>query len=51
MDISALMGLTGAIMEKFIGSGLGSLLIYTTLLIWAIAPLLFAAKMFNRKDY
>lgn len=51
MDISALMGLTGALMEKFIGSALGSLIIYIVLLLWAMVPMVFALRFFNRKDY
>ncbi len=51
MDISALMGLTGAVMQKFIGSNLGSLIIYSVLSVWAIVPMMFAAKFFIKKDY
>lgn len=51
MDISALMGLTGAIMEKFIGSSLGSAIIYVVLLLWILLPLSFSVKRFLKKDY
>ncbi|MCG9879233.1 MAG: hypothetical protein MH472_01410 [Bacteroidia bacterium] len=51
IDISALMGLTGAIMEKFIGSSLGSTIIYIVLLLWIGFPLSFAVKKFLKKDY
>ena len=51
MDISALMGLTGAVMQKFIGSQLGAMIIYCVLFIWAIIPLSFATKFFIKKDY
>ncbi|MDZ4666718.1 MAG: ABC transporter permease subunit [bacterium] len=51
MDVSALMGLTGAIMQKFLGSALGSAIIYLTLLLWAIIPLAITTKLFIKKDY
>ncbi|OYU96433.1 MAG: hypothetical protein CFE21_08545 [Bacteroidetes bacterium B1(2017)] len=51
MDISALMGLTGAIMQQFIGSNLGSILIYAVLFIWILVPLALASKCFIKKDY
>lgn len=51
IDISALMGLTGALMEKFIGSSLGSAISYLVLSLWAVIPLLLASRFFNYKDY
>jgi Cu-processing system permease protein len=51
MDISALMGLTGAVMQKFVGSNLGSMIIHIVLCFWAIIPMSFAAKFFIKKDY
>lgn len=51
MDISALMGLTGAIMQKFIGSALGTVLIYSVLSVWVILPLWLASRYFINKDY
>lgn len=51
MDVSALMGLTGAIMQQFLGSALGSAIIYLTLTIWVLIPLFIATKLFIKKDY
>lgn len=50
MDISALMGYTGAMYKDFLGSNAG--LIYTLgiLLVWIIVPLLLAIRSFNRRD-
>lgn len=50
MDISALMGQTGATFKDFFGSQLG--LVYTlgVLLVWITVPLLLAIRSFNRKD-
>lgn len=51
MDISVLMGLTGAVLQDFIGTSIGKWIIYTTLVIWAAIPILWAARIFNRKDF
>jgi Cu-processing system permease protein len=50
MDISALMGYTGAMYKDFLGSNAG--LIYTLgiMLVWVVAPLLLALRSFNKKD-
>lgn len=50
MDVSALMGYTGATYKDFFGSSVG--LIYTLgiMLIWMIVPILLALRSFNKKD-
>lgn len=50
MDVSALMGYTGATYKDFFGSNLGVL--YTTgiMLVWMTLPLLLAVRSFNKKD-
>ncbi|WP_207513888.1 ABC transporter permease subunit [Longitalea luteola] len=50
MDVSALMGYTGALYKDFFGSGTGTL--YTTgiMLIWIVLPLLLALRIFKKKD-
>ncbi len=50
LDISALMGYTGATYRDFFGSSLG--LIYTLgiMMIWMIVPLLLSFRSFNKKD-
>jgi Cu-processing system permease protein len=50
MDISALMGYTGATYKDFFGSSLGGLYTIGIMLVWAVMPLLFAVRSFNRKD-
>ena len=50
-NISALMGYTGAIFQKFFGSTFGSLISISVMLIWFIIPLLFGLKNFNKKDF
>lgn len=50
LDISALMGYTGAFYKEFFGSNVG--LIFSTALlgIWVITPVGFALRIFKRKD-
>ena len=50
MDVSALMGYTGATYKDFFGSGFG--IMYTTMimLLWATVPLFLSVRSFNKKD-
>lgn len=50
MDISALMGYTGALYKDFFGNSTGILFTVAIMLIWAILPLLLAVRIFKRKD-
>jgi Cu-processing system permease protein len=50
MDISALMGYTGASFKDFLGSTAGLVYSMTIMLIWIAAPLLIAIRSFNKKD-
>lgn len=50
MDISALMGYTGAVFREFFGSTTGILISFFGLLIWIVIPLLFSLRSFKRKD-
>ncbi len=50
LDISALMGYTGAFYKNFFGSHAGLLFSFSILLLWAIVPLMLALRIFNRKD-
>lgn len=50
LDISALMGYTGAFYKNFFGSNMGVLFSSSILFLWAIVPLLLALRIFNRKD-
>lgn len=50
LDISALMGYTGAFYKNFFGSNLGIMFSSSLLLIWILVPLLLAARVFSRKD-
>jgi Cu-processing system permease protein len=50
MDISALMGYTGALYKDFFGSSTGILFTVGIMLLWIILPLWGALRIFNRKD-
>lgn len=50
LDISALMGYTGAFYKSFFGSGAGVLFSTGILLVWIVAPLWAALRIFIRKD-
>jgi Cu-processing system permease protein len=50
LDISALMGYTGAFYKNFFGSYVGVLFSSSLLLVWALIPLLMALRIFNKKD-
>jgi Cu-processing system permease protein len=50
MDVSALMGYTGALYQKFFGSSLGIIYSIILLTLWFATPLFFAARKFSKKD-
>ena len=50
LDISALMGYTGAFYQAFFGSYWGIIFSSGTLVIWIITPLLVGTQIFARKD-
>lgn len=50
MDVSALMGYTGALYKDFFGSSTGILFTSGIMLVWIVVPLFFALLRFKRKD-
>lgn len=50
LDISAMMGYTGAIFKDFFGTGIGMVLSVTVMCLWVLLPLLYSLRKFNRKD-
>ena len=50
LDISALMGYTGAFYKSFFGSHMGLLFSSSILLVWIALPLWLAMRIFSRKD-
>jgi Cu-processing system permease protein len=51
LDISALMGYTGALYSKFFGSFAGIGLSLACMLLWIIVPVWVALRKFERKDF
>ncbi|MBI3141767.1 MAG: ABC transporter permease subunit [Bacteroidetes bacterium] len=51
MDISALMGFTGAVYKKYFNSGLGMALALILLMVWAAIPVTLARRKFLVKDF
>jgi Cu-processing system permease protein len=50
LDISALMGYTGAFYKEFFGSSFGVIFSSFALFLWVAIPYLFALRIFSRKD-
>jgi Cu-processing system permease protein len=51
LDISALMGYTGATFEQFFGSMMGSMFSILFLLVWIALPAYAALRIFNKKNF
>ena len=50
MDVSVMMGYTGAIFKDFFGTQVGLIISFVVLLVWVIMPAWFSLRKFNRKD-
>ncbi|HNP06815.1 MAG TPA: ABC transporter permease subunit [Cyclobacteriaceae bacterium] len=50
LDISALMGYTGAFYKQFFGSSVGIIYSFLLLLLWAALPMFIAMRKFLKKD-
>ncbi len=50
LDISALMGYTGAFYKDFFGSSMGFIFSIAILIIWILVPLFSSLKLFSRKN-
>lgn len=51
LDISALMGYTGAFFQKFFSSNMGLLIAGGTLMVWMLFPNFFALSVFKKRDF
>ncbi|MBT3173419.1 MAG: ABC transporter permease [Lentimicrobiaceae bacterium] len=51
LDISVLLGYTGAVFKKFFGTGMGMLSSLTVMFVWLIIPILLMIRKFNKKDF
>ncbi len=50
LDISALMGFTGAVYKQFFGSSFGLIYTMAIMILWIIIPMLFAIRIFMKKN-
>ncbi|WP_114783701.1 ABC transporter permease [Botryobacter ruber] len=50
LDVSALMGYTGALYKSMFGSGTGVAISFGILLLWVLFPLLTSKRIFSKKD-
>lgn len=50
MDVSALMGYTGAMMQEILGRSAGIIAATVVMLLWILLPLTLAVRKFNRRD-
>jgi Cu-processing system permease protein len=50
-EVSALMGFTGAVFQRFFGSGLGQAVTVAALATWVAVPFLLSLRTFARKDF
>jgi Cu-processing system permease protein len=51
LDISALLGYTGAVFQKFFGTGLGLILALSALSLWVLFPVLNIYRKSRKKDF
>lgn len=51
LEVSALMGFTGAVFRRFFGSGLGQALTAAALFVWVAVPFLVGERSFLRKNF
>lgn len=50
LDVSALMGITGAVFQNFFNSNIGISIAFFLLILWIIIPISWAFRLFNKKD-
>jgi Cu-processing system permease protein len=50
LDVSAMMGYTGAIFKNFFGNQVGIIAAFTILLLWVAVPFLISLRKFRKKD-
>jgi Cu-processing system permease protein len=50
LDVAVLMGYSGALFKKFLGSMAGSAYAIICMMLWVIVPLLLSVKIFRKKD-
>jgi len=50
LDVSAMMGYTGAIFKDFFGTSMGLIMSFMLLCLWVVIPFYISLKKFKNKD-
>jgi Cu-processing system permease protein len=50
-DVAALMGYTGAVFERFFGTGWGTIVAVGALVLWTVLPYILSLRRFRTKDF
>jgi Cu-processing system permease protein len=50
-DVAALMGYTGAVFRRFLGTTLGLTVASAALMAWTVGPLVLGVRRFRRRDF
>jgi len=50
LDVAVLMGYSGALFKKFLGSATGSIFSLACMCLWAVIPLILSVRIFRKKD-
>lgn len=50
LDVAVLMGYSGALFKKFLGSAAGSIFSVACMFFWVLVPVLLSVRIFRRKD-
>lgn len=51
LDYAALMGLTGAVFNKFFGNSVGMIVSFSSLLLWCVIPFQIFLRVIKKKDF
>lgn len=51
LDVSALMGYTGAVFQRLMSASLGQIMLFTVTMLWILLPYLSGRRVFLRKDF
>ena len=51
LDVSALMGYTGAVFSRFFGSSIGMVIALSAMLFWVLVPVIAGQRKFLKKDF
>ena len=50
LDVSAMMGYTGAVFRQFFGTRIGIYITFAVLMLWIFIPFYFSLRKFKKKD-